>query len=134
QVGRQREYRHDLRADGDDELGLARDAILLATEADHHVAEGAVTDVEDARPEDAVWIDAERVLVVEAVVDERAREVVRRAYGMDIAGQVEGEILHRDDLAVATARRATLDPEHRPERRLADVDRGPLADLVEPLG
>ena len=111
--------------DRDDELGLARDAVLAATEPDDDVAQRPVADVEDARPEDPVRIDAERVLVVEAVVDEGAGQVVGRADRVDVAGQVEVEVLHRDDLAVAAAGRAALDPEHRPERRLADVDRRP---------
>ena len=109
-------------------------AVLAPAEADDDVAQGAVADVDDARPEDPVRVDAERVLVVEAVVEERAGEVVRGADGMDVAGQVEVEVLHRDDLAVAAAGRAALDPEDRAERRLADVDRGLLADVVEALG
>ena len=124
QVGGQGEDGHDLRADGDDELGLARDAVLAPAEPDDDVAQGPVADVDDARPEDPVRVDPERVLVVEAVVEERAGEVVRGADGVDVAGQVEVEVLHRDDLAVAAAGRAALDPEDRPERRLADVDRG----------
>ena len=122
-VGREREDRHDLRADGDDELGLARDPVLAPAEPDDDMAQCPIADVDDPRPEDAVRIDAERVLVVEAVVEERPGQVVGRADGMDVAGQVEVEVLHRDDLAVAAAGRAALDPEDRPERRLADVDR-----------
>ena len=127
QVGREGEDRHDLGADRDHELGLARDAVLAPAEADDDVAQRPVADVDDARPEDPVRVDAERVLVVEAVVEERAGQVVRRADGVDVAGQVEVEVLHRDDLAVAAAGRAALDPEDRAERRLADVDRGLLA-------
>ena len=62
------------------------------------------------------------------VVDERRREVVRRADGVDVAGQVEVEVLHRDDLAVAAARGAALDPEDRSEARLADATDALLAD------
>ena len=121
EVGRERQDGHHLRRDGDDELGLARHAVLAAAEADDDVAEGPVADVDDARPEDAVRVDAERVLVMEAVVDEGASEVVGRADRVDVAGQVEVEVLHRDDLAVAAAGRAALDPEDRSEGRLADV-------------
>ena len=65
----------------------------------------------------------ERVAVVEVVVDERGGEVVGRADRVDVAGQVEVEVLHRDDLAVAAAGGAALDPEHRAEARLADAHR-----------
>ena len=82
----------------------------------------------------AVGIDAQRVLVVEAVVDEGAGKVVGGPDGVNVAGQVEVEVLHRDDLAVAATRRSSLDAEDRPERRLADVDRRLPADPVETLG
>ena len=134
QVRGKSEDGHHLGADGDDVLGLARDPVLAPAEADDDVAQGAIADVDDARPEDPVRVDAERVLVVEAVVEERAGEIVRGPDGMDVAGQVEVEVLHRDDLAVAAAGRSALDPEDRPERRLADVDRGLLPDDVEALG
>ena len=133
-VGREGEDGHHLRRDGDDPLRLARDAVLLAAETDDGPADRPVADVDDARPEDRVRIDPERVPVVEAVVEECGREVVGRPDRVDVAGQVEVEVLHRDHLAVAAAGGAALDPEHRSERRLADADRGPLADLVEPLG
>ena len=134
QVGGQRQDGHDLGADRDDELRLARDAVLATAQADDHVAQGPVADVEDARPEDPLRVDAERVLVVQAVVEERAGQVVGRPDGVDIAGQVEVEVLHRDDLAVAATGRAALDPEDRTERRLADAHGGLAADRVEPLG
>ena len=51
--------------------------------------------------------------------------------GVVVAGQVEVEVLHRQHLAVAAAGRAALDPEDRPERRLADRADGPLPDRVE---
>ena len=79
-------------------------------------------------------VDPERVAVVEAVVEERRGEVVGRADRVDVAGQVEVEVLHRDDLAVAAAGRPALDPEDRAERGLADRGRGPLPDPVEALG
>jgi formyltetrahydrofolate synthetase len=97
------------------------------------MTQGAVADVDDARPQDPVRVDAQWVLVVEAVIDEGARQVVGGTDGVDVAGQVEVEVLHRDDLAVAAARGPALDPEHRAERRLADVDGGFLADVVEAL-
>ena len=129
----QGQHGHDLGADGDHELGLARDAVLTPTQADDHVAQGPVADVHDARPQDPVRVDAVRVLVVEAVVDERAGQVVRRPDGVHVTGQVQVEVLHRDDLAVAATGGPALDPEHRPERRLADAHRGSLADVVEAL-
>ena len=134
QVRGEGEDGHDLGRDRDDELGLARDAVLATAEPDDDVAKRAVADIEDARPEDRLGIDAERVLVVQAVVEERARQVVGRADGVDVAGEVEVEVLHRDDLAVASAGGAALDPEDRTERWLADAHGGLVADRIEALG
>ena len=113
EVRGQGEDRHDLGRDGDHELGLARVAVVLAAQAHHDVAQGAVADVEHARPEHVVGVDAQLVAVVDVVVDERRGEVVRRADRVDVAREVEVEVLHRDDLGVAAARGAALDPEHR---------------------
>ena len=71
--------------------------------------------------------------MVEAGCRGTPREVVGRADRVDVARQVEVEVLHRDDLAVAAAGRAALDPEDRAERRLADAHRGLAPDRVEAL-
>src|SRR5439155_9142037 len=78
-------------------------------------------------------VDLERVLVVEAVVEERRGEVVRGTDRMVVAGEMEVEVLHRDDLRVAAARGSALDPEDRAQGRLADRHRGAPADLVQAL-
>jgi hypothetical protein len=133
QVMGQSEDGHHLRGDGDHELGLARNAVLLAAEANDHPSDRAIADIDDAWPEDAERVDAERVAVVQVVVEERCPQVVGRADRVDVAGQVQVEVGHRDDLAVAAAGSSSLDPEDRPQRRLADADRSAAADLVEPL-
>ena len=68
---------------------------------------------------------------VEAVVDHRGDLVVRRRDRVHVAGQVQVEQLERDRLGVAAARRAALDAERRAHGRLADRDRGLLADVAE---
>ena len=49
-----------------------------AAEADDDVAQRAVVHVDDAPPGDAPRIDAERVAVVDVVVEHRGQQVVRR--------------------------------------------------------
>src|SRR3954454_25276667 len=70
---------------------------------------------------------------MKAVVDEGPGQVVGSPDGMDVAGEMEVEVLHRYDLAVPTGRGAALDPEHRTERRLPDADGCLAADRLEPL-
>ena len=63
-----------------------------------------------------------------------AQQVVGRAHRVDVAGEVEVEVLHGDDLGVAAARRAALDAEDRAHAGLAQADDRVLADLVHRLG
>ena len=58
QVRGQGEDGHHLRADRDDVLGLAGNAVLAPAEPDDDVPQGTVADVDDARPQDPVRVDA----------------------------------------------------------------------------
>ena len=95
--------------------------------------ERAVADVDDVGPQDREGIDAQGVAVVEVVVEECRGEVVGGPDGVDVAGQVQVEVLHREDLAVAAARRTALDPEDGAEGWLADRRRRGVADPGEAL-
>ena len=92
-----------------------------------------VVDVEDPSPGDVVEVEAELVAVVEVIVDHRRQQVVRRGHGVEVTGEVQVEQLHRDHLAVAAAGGATLDPERRAHRRLAERDHGVLVDVLHRL-
>ena len=72
-----------------------------------------------------VRIDAERVAAEEVVVQERGAKVVRRGDRVQVAREVDVDVLHRQDLAVAATGRAALEAEDGAERRLADRCRGP---------
>ena len=131
--GGQRQHGHHLRGRRDVEPALAGDAVLLRAEADHDVAQRTIVDVQHAAPRDVVEVEAERVALVEVVVEDGGQQVVRRGHGVEVTGEVQVEQLHGDDLAVAAAGRAALDPERRTHRRLADGDRRLLADVAEGL-
>jgi hypothetical protein len=73
-------------------------------------------------------------LVVPAGVDARSDEVVRGSDGVDVPGEVEVELVHRDHLAVSAAGRPALDSEGRSHRRLANAGDCLLADLAQTLG
>ena len=125
------EDRHDLRGDRDVEAGLARKAVGDAAERADDLAQRAVVHVHDAPPDDAARIEIELVPPIEVVVDHRGEQIVRGGDGVEIAGEVEVDVLHRHDLRVAAAGRAALHAEAGPERRLAQADRGALADAVQ---
>jgi hypothetical protein len=124
---------HDLGRGGDVESGLARIAVGAAAEADGHLPERAVVHVHRAAPADAQCVDRMRVAVQDRGVDHRREEVVGRADGVDVTGEVQVEVLHRDDLGQPAAGGAALDPEHRAQRRLAQAQHRTAADVPEAL-
>ena len=113
---------HDLARGGDVEAGLARGAVRAAAEAGDDVAEVPVVHVHAAAPGDRERVEPGGVPVVQVRVDQRREEVVRRRDRVQVAGEVEVQVLHRDDLRVAAAGGAALHAEHRAERRLAQAE------------
>ena len=79
-------------------------------------------------------VDAERVAPVDVVVDQRRQQIVRRGDGVEVAGEVQIDVLHRHHLGVAAAGGAALHAEAGPERRLAQAQHRLLADVVERVG
>ncbi len=134
QVARHGHDRHDFRGRSDVEAGLALDPVLRAAEPDDHLAEHPVVDVHAAAPGDALGVEAEAVPVHEVCVHERREQVVGRADRVDVAGEVEVQLLHRDDLRVAAPGRAALDAEHGADRRFAQAEDGLPPDRPESLG
>ncbi len=56
-----------------------------------------------------------------ARIDGGRQKIIRRGDGVNVAGEMEIELLHRNDLAVAAARRAALDAERRALAGLANA-------------
>jgi hypothetical protein len=65
------------------------------------------------------------------VVDRRRQQIVGKRDGVEVAGEMKVDVLHRHDLRITAACRAALHSEHRSERRLANADRRLLAEAVE---
>ena len=65
------------------------------------------------------------------VVENGRAEVMSGGDGMDVAGEVEVDVLHGYDLGVAASGGASLDAEAGAQRRLAQGADGLPADLVE---
>ena len=131
QIEREAEDRHHLGGDRDVEAVRAREAVGDAAQRVDDLAQRAVVHVEDALPGDAAGVEAEAVAPVDVVVEHRRQQIVRRRDRVEVAGEVEVDVLHRHDLRVAAAGRAALDAEAGPERRLAQAHHRLLADAVE---
>ena len=133
EITRDGDDRHHLRGRGDVEPRLAWIAVRGAPEPEHDLTERPVVHVETAPPGNRMRIEAELVPVQEMGVDQRREQVVGGADRMDVAGEVEVDLLHRHDLRPPAARAAALDPEDGPERRLAQAEDRPLADRAQRL-
>ena len=88
----------------------------------------AVVHVERAPPGDAAHVDVERIAPVDVIVEHRGEQIVRRGDGVEIAGEMQVDVVHRRDLRMSAAGRAALLPEAGAERGLAQADRRALAD------
>ena len=134
QVARHGEDGHHLGGRGDVEARLARVAVGAPALPERDPAQGAVVHVERALPVHPQGVDRVRVAVQDRGVEQRREQVVGRAHGVDVAGEVEVQVLHRHHLGQPAAGGAALDAEHRAERRLAQAEHRVLADLPEALG
>ena len=112
---------------------FAGHAVEASAQTDRDVAQGSVVDVEHSAPGDVVEVKAEFVAVEQVGVEHRRAQVVGRGHCVHVTGQVEVELFHRDDLAIATAGRAAFDTEGWPHRRLPQCDGGLLADVAKAL-
>ena len=82
------------------------------------MAQLAVVHVDDALPGDALNIDTELVALLNMVVEHGSQQVIGGANSMEVAGKVQVDILHGDDLSPAAAGGAALYAKDGTERRL----------------
>jgi hypothetical protein len=82
-------------------------------ESDDDLAQGSVVEVHRPPPCDPARVEIERIAPIELIVEERREQVVRRTNRMEIAGEMEIDLLHRHDLGIAATRGAALGAEAR---------------------
>jgi hypothetical protein len=111
---------------------FSADPKLLGASSGHgDRAQRPVVHIDDPAPGDPTRVDREPVAPIDVVVDQRCEQVVRRGDGVEVAGEVQVDALHRHHLGLAAAGGAALGAEHRAERGLAQHDHGALADPGE---
>ena len=125
------EYRHDFGGDGDVEAVGTNHAVNGFAHAVDDVAQLAVVHIDHTTPQDAFRIDIQFIALVDMVVEHGGEQVIRRTDSVEVAGEVQINVFHRQNLGIAAARRAAFDAEHRPQRRLAQGDNGVFADVAQ---
>ena len=122
---------HDFRSGSDVEARLGRYAIDGTAQAGDDVAQATVVYVQDTLPLDFLQTETRMAILIKMVVEQCRNHVVRRGNGVEIAREMEVDVLHWQDLCVSASRRATLHSETRSERWFAkDRDRL-LSDFVQ---
>src|SRR5690606_11339407 len=113
------------------EASLAGEAVAWAAETYGDVTQGAVVHVHHATPADAAASEIQRIAPIDMVIDHRAEQVVRGSDGVEVTGEVEVDVFHRDYLGVTAASCAAFDTEAGAEARFAQADGRFLADAAE---
>ena len=130
-IAGQAQHGHDLAGHGDVEPVLPGYPLHFAAQAVDDVAQLAVVHVHAALPDDLLDVDAQGVALLDVVVQQSGQQVVGRADGVEIAGEVKIDVLHGDDLGIAAAGGSALDAEHRPQGRLPQGGYGVFADFAQ---
>lgn len=94
----------------------------------------AVVHVDDAFPDDAARVDVQGIPLLDGVVGHGREQHMGRRDGVEIAGKVQVDVFHGDDLGVAAACSAAFDAEAGSQGRFAQGDDGLLTDFGEALG
>ena len=81
-------------SDGDIETVLTRHARSLSAHAAHDMAQLAIVHVNHALPRDATHVEPERVALVNVVVDRGGKQIVRCTNGVEVAREVQIDVLH----------------------------------------
>ena len=94
----------------------------------------AVVHIDTAFPRYATGVDAERVTLMYMVVQHGGHQVIGRADGVHIAGEMQVDVFHGHDLGISAARRAAFDTENGAERRFAKSHRNIPAYAFKSVG
>ena len=122
---------HDLGSYSDVVAVLTGCAVDSSAQAVHYEAELAVIHIHASSPCDLAGIDIKLISLIDVVVDHSCQQVVRRADGVEVACEVQVNVLHGNDLRIAAACGAALDAEDRSEGGLAERHHDLLAKLLK---
>ena len=104
---------HHFGGDHNVKTALTWIAVCRAAQCHGNLPQRAIIHVKHALPGHSAHINAQRVAMMNMVVEQRGQQIVRERNGAEIAGEMQVDVLHRDDLRIATARRTALHTKHR---------------------
>ena len=128
------QHRHNLAGYRDVKAVLPGDALHPAPQAVHNIAQLPVVHVHAALPGDFLHVDSQGVPLLDVVVQHGGAEVVGRADGVEVPGEVEVDVLHGHHLGVASPGRAALHAEDGAQGGLPQGYQDALSQAAEGVG
>ena len=124
---------HDFRSRSDIEASLCLDAVLISYTGDD-AAETTVVYVHHAAPENLLQLESLCLVLETVVIQEGSNHVVGLCNGMEIASEMEINLIHRQNLGVTATCSTTLHAEARTQRWFAKSHYSLLANLLHTQG
>ena len=124
------EYRHHFGGNGNIKTVRTHHAVNRFAHAVDDVAQLTVVHIDHATPQHAFRIDVQLIALIDMVVEHGGEQVIRRTDGVKVAGKVQVNVFHRQNLGIAAACRTTFNTKHRTQRRLAQGDNRVFADMA----
>ena len=131
QIAGQTQNRHNFGSNGNVETVFAGNAAGLTAQAADNVAQLAVVHVHNPFPHDFAGINIQGIALLDVVVDESRHEVIGNTNGVEVAGKVEVDVLHRNDLSIAAAGSAALHAKYGAQRGLTQANDRLLAQAAQ---
>ena len=116
QILRHAENGHGLRGHSDVKMLGAGNAVDAAPYTSQQSPELPVIYIHAAPPDHPVY--PQFIALINMVIHHGSQEIIGRADGVEIPGEMKVDVLHGDDLGISAPGGAPLQAEHRPEGRL----------------
>ena len=128
-VGCKTEDGHDLRGDGDHEVVFTGNSVGWSSHTDDQIPQGTVVHVEAAFEDDAARVDVKGISLLDMVVDHGAEQVVGGGDCVNVTGEVEVNVLHRNNLCISSSGSSAFDAKDGAKRWFAKCNDGVFAYL-----
>ena len=122
---------HDFAGRSNIKARLCRQAVGCVSKTSDDITQAAVVDIQDTFPQNLFQCKSLAAMLVDIVVQQSCYHVVRTRDGMEVTGEVEIDLLHRDHLGITAAGSPTLHAETRSETRLAQGEYRAFSNAVE---
>src|SRR5439155_15096456 len=110
---------------------LSRETVANASERNRYLTQRTIIHVHGAAPGDPAGIETERIAPINVVVHKRGQQVVRNRDGMEVTGEMQIDVFHRQNLRIAAAGRAALPTKAWAQARFAQADDRLLSNTVQ---